>query len=349
MKWWVILILAAVCAVLLYIIFTMAIFYIANKKMMGTRGEDPKNPCYLRFEDYSSTLVREEFVCGYYGKAIRGYIYKDKRAKDSKAFVVLSHGAFGTHIQYLLDISLLAEDGYEVLAYDQYGVGMSDGDKQEYLAHGIYVLENVLHEVEKKNLNHGLPIYLYGHSWGAYSVAGALRNHPEIAKAVVRSAPISPYLAGKDVLKKFSPKTFSLIRPFYGLDYVLLLPRRYRIKATRGPKKNHKTSVLLLQARDDTMVPYADSLARYYELHPQTNVRVFLTEHGKHNTLLAKEGAENYGKLVKEFKEIDKEPTKALRDYNEKQFESTKLSDRKSLYPYEEKTKEEILKFLSGK
>jgi alpha-beta hydrolase superfamily lysophospholipase len=334
MEPWGIAVLVVMAVLGVYLLVALFIVFGANRKLFGVRGEDPSNPCYLRYEDFQDHLERTPYQTGYYAKAIRGYLYKDTRVSSRKGFIILSHGFFGTHVQYLLDIDYLCSLGYEVLAYDQYGAGLSDGSDQESLATGVYVLENVLRDVGKRNLNGNLPLFLYGHSWGAYSVAGALRNHPEIKGAIARSAPVSPYTAARDLLKRYQPKLARFLAPVMGLCCFLILGRRDSIKATRGPKKNRTTPLLLIQAEDDPMVPYKDSLAHFYERHPQANVEVFLTEKGRHNSFVTEEGQDNYKNLVKEYHELQKLPESEEKTRKMSAF--TEHLDRVSRYPKNE-------------
>jgi alpha-beta hydrolase superfamily lysophospholipase len=325
-----------------YLVTCMIIVLIGDQKVLGSRGKDPENPCFLRYEDYQSELSRTPYVCGYFRKAIRGYVYQEKGRTDFKGFIILSHGMFGTHQQYFLDISLLCSHGYQVLAYDQYGVGLSDGTSEEYLAHGIYVCENVLHDVLKRNVNQGLPILLYGHSWGAYSVMGAMRNYPQVRGVISRSSPINPVWAAWDLLLGYSKPLAFFLAPTFPLCCFLLMKTRYSISAKRGPKKNKTTPVLLIQAKNDPMVHYRHSLAHFYEKHGQTNLEVFLTDKGLHNSLLSEEGYRNYTAAVKEYKRLMAENS-LVRDDDVKAFVAG--LDRKSMYPYHEEVKEAILSF----
>ena len=329
----------------LYLAFGVLVVFKANTELFGKRGEDPSNPCYLRFEDYPF-LKRTPYRTGYYGKAIKGYLYQDQRLRDYKGYIILSHGFFGTHVQYLFDIALLTQEGYLVLAYDQFGAGLSEGKNQESLATGVYVMENVISDVEKNNLNRGLPIYLYGHSWGGYSVAGALKNHPEIKGAICRSAPYSPIKAGYDLLKKVKPGLAYFLAPVFSFSCWLVMGKRYLIKGTRGLKKNKDTPVLFIQAKNDDIVLYKDSLAKYYQKHPQKNAKVFLTDKGMHNSLLVENGQLKYKELVKKFHEIDRKPDTTKKDQEMNDF--LNHLDRVQTYQYDEETKNEILSFLDN-
>lgn len=327
-----------------YFLYVLLVVFLFQKKLFGTRGNDPDNPCYLRYEDYESWLKRSPYQTGYYGKAIRGYLYQEKGRDTFLGFILLSHGFFGTHIQYLADIALLCQNGYLVLAFDQYGVGLSEGASQVSLANGIYVLENVIRDVEKRNLNQGLPLILYGHSWGAYCACGALKNHPEIQKAVLRSGPVDPIQAGNQLLEMKKPALYRSILPLDRLCYFLLLGRRHLLKATRGPKKNQATKILTLHAEDDPLVPFSASISHYYQKHPQSNVSFFLQKEGGHNSLITSDGYHNYEAALKRYQEIASLPDETEKTRKKEMF--IRSLNRVKMYPYNQAVCEAILSFL---
>ena len=344
METWGITTILIVCVIFLYLLFCMLVLVAVNKKTFWVRGEDPHNPCYLQVEDYPF-LKREPYVCGYYGKAIRGYIYSSNENDCNKGFIILSHGFFGTHIQYLLDISTLVKNGYKVLAFDQYGCGESDGKNQDNLSVGVFVLENVIRDVIKNNLNENLPIFLYGHSWGGYSVSAALKKYPSIKKAVVRSGFISPVKVGLELLKMKLPKFAIFITPGVYFAYFIFFGFKGFTKGTRGLKKNKRTQVLYVYAKNDKMISNDNSLACYYQKHKHANATVFITERGLHNSLLTEEGQNRYHELVKQYKEIEHISDSEERKKKEASF---LLSlDRVKEYPYDEEVKKRILDFLA--
>ena len=324
---------------LLYLLVCLLMVFKMNKEVFLIHGMEPDNPAYIRYEDYP-LLKREDYSTFYYDKKINGFIYYKEGIKY-KGFIILSHGLFGTHIQYLKDINFLTDRGYKVLAYDQYGCGISEGKKQEYLAHGIYVCENVINDVIHKNINKDLPLILYGHSWGAYSITGAIKNYPQIKKVIARSGPISPRISGRDLFKVINKHLYRFIYIGYNFAYYMIVPFLYRIKATRGPKKNKETQILFIQSKDDQLVFFKHSLASYYLKHPQDNCKVELTEKGLHNSFITIDGQNKYKELVSEYSKLKKENgEKKMKEY------MLKLKDRDSLYPVNKEVEKQIIQFL---
>ena len=335
--------LSVLAFLLIYRIISLILCFILHKRLFLHREED-SNGVYVRYEERKDCLNREPYTAYYYRKEINGYIYSLKGQKNFRGFIVLSHGKFGTHIQYLIDIFFLCKNGYQVLAYDQLGSGRSGGNVQESLATGIYVAENVLNDVIKRKVNHGLPIFAYGHSWGAYSMAGAIGRYPEVKGAILRSAPINESKSVLDVRKKEKKGLYFFLLPSYKLCMFFLEGPRYIISSKKGIRKNKTTKVLLIYALNDPVVSNKNSLALYFKKHSQPNVETYIQKKGLHNSIITEDSyhwfnAENK-KIKAEFK--NSEESKKAREE-----EILSLAPLKHIV-YDEGAKDKILSFLDS-
>lgn len=342
MKILLIVLIVLLCLFFLYLLYGLLVVFFVNKKLFLVRGTDPDNPCYLRLSDYPE-LEREGLRIGFYGEMIQGYLYRQKNEKDDKGLIILSHGFFGTHIQYLADIYYLTKRGYTVLAYDQYGVGDSEGKNQVSLSNGIYVLENVLHDVIKNNINQGKDILLYGHSWGAFVSLGALKKYPIVKKAIIRSGFVSPIKEVLYLLKMQNKGLYYSVRPLYSFCYFLIFGKR-NMKTVKSAKTNN-TEILVLHAKDDKTVPYEQSIAKRYIDHPKKNVTVRMTEQGDHNSLIAKEGLENYAMSVSQYQKILSDKGE---DKEKRIDEFVSHLNRREMYPYNQEVINIIDDFLKS-
>lgn len=333
-------ILSILILIRVYLLICLCLCFALHKRLF-LRRENDSDGVYVRYEELQDQLDRTPYTTYYYGKKINGYIYTSPEIEDKKGFVVLSHGKFGTHIQYLIDILRLCQNGYKVLAYDQLGSGLSEGKTQESLATGIYVAENVLRDVIKRNVNEGMPLLVYGHSWGAYSRAGALKKFPQIKGAVIRSAPINERKSVLDVRKKQKKGLYYFLVPAYWFCRLFLEGKRYTIACKSGVKKNKTTKVLLLYARDDPIVRNDNSLALYFKKNPQGNVKVFIQDKGLHNSIITED---SYHWFTEENKRI-KEKYKDSENKKGREEEILSLAPFSHI-TYAKEAKEEILSFL---
>ena len=332
--------------ILSVIYFLIPMFYADkfDKKVFQHRCDDPEHPCYVHFEDYPD-MSRTPYECSYSSRSkIRGYIYQNKERKEFKGFVILSHGMFGTHVQYLVDVAYLTREGYQVLCYDQYGVGLSDGKRQISLAHGIKVLHVVIKDVEKNNLNHDLKITLYGHSWGAYCSLGVLDKHPEIEKAVCRSGPIGPLRAGMNLVAFNNPKFYKIFRFALPLCFYIVMGKENVVSSTSRFKKNPHTKVFITYSKNDPMVNMKNSQYYYFSKHPNKQVQIQLTSHGLHNNIITEESYASFINKTKEYFEIEKMEDPLKKAQARKRFLSN--LDRANMVIYQVEVKDSILDFM---
>ena len=126
------------------------------------------------------------------------YLYSSEKSPagnsdtSAKGIIVFAHGfGGGGHNSYMDCINFFAERGYLVFAYDANGNDESEGLGRKNavggLPQGVIDLNYAISFVEESGNFPSLPIYLWGHSWGGYSVVNVLNYHPEV-KAVAEIA-----------------------------------------------------------------------------------------------------------------------------------------------------------------
>lgn len=344
MQYWQILIIIVAAVVFFYLATSLITCFLMNYKLFSVRGRDPNNNCFPKFDDFD-TLNREEYTTTFLRAPIRGYIYTNKNYQDDyKGFIILSHGLWGTHIQYLLDIEFLTSLGYKVLAFDNYGVGISGGSSQISLANASFVLDTVINDVEINNINDNLDIHLYGHSMGGYAISYVLKKHHEIKKAIIRSSPISASKAGADLLIKEKRFLGTLIYPTVSFSTNAILGRKNNPNAIKSIKKNNDTSILLLHAKNDSIVPFKHSVALYFLKKKKDNVETFITDYGKHNSIVKECCFDTYTKLKEHYKLLLKTGTE--QDLNE--FALYLKENKRKLYFLDEDITSKIKEFLNS-
>ena len=149
-------------------------------------GERYETASWLEFsvEDYEGLQMER---CDFQSEdvTLAGYKYS-KANQEIKGVVVIAHGlGGGGHNTYMPFIDYFTSNGYYVFAYDARGNDNSGGDSVGGLPQGIICLDNALHHVVAIEEYQDLPITLFGHSWGGYSVGNVLNMHPDIKAAVI--------------------------------------------------------------------------------------------------------------------------------------------------------------------
>ena len=113
---------------------------------------------------------------------------RNTEASECQGTVVMIHG-FGEHHEIFLELAFqFALNGFEVRLIDQRGFGFSGGSR----------CGNVLVEDFHSDLGDvigrcrdDVPLFLFGHSMGGFSVAGFCMNNPELnISGIMLSAPL---------------------------------------------------------------------------------------------------------------------------------------------------------------
>jgi len=105
-----------------------------------------------------------------------------------RGLIVMAHGfGGGGHTGYIEYIDYFTANGYAVFAYDATGNDKSEGEVIGGLPQGVIDLDYALDYVRSIPDYDGLPLLLFGHSWGAYSVGNVLNVHPEVQGVVMEA------------------------------------------------------------------------------------------------------------------------------------------------------------------
>lgn len=150
---------------------------------------EPASWLEFSVSDFEGLNVEETVFFSNEGQKLAGYCYS-RGDQEEIGVVVLVHGlGCGGQNSYMPLADYFTSKGYFVFSYDATGNGRSQGDSVKGLPQGIIDLDYALRYVKNLELYKGLPIVLFGHSWGAYSAGAVLNLHPDVAAVVMASGP----------------------------------------------------------------------------------------------------------------------------------------------------------------
>lgn len=165
----------------LYVVVSFAACKVMYSQMFG-RVEEPDYDCSVAFSlDDLGDMPKRAIEFNSEGNTLRGYVFGEK---GDKGLVVIAHGIGGVINDYFPEMLYLEEQGYQVLMYNCTGTATSDGKGTKSLAQSAIDLHHALEFVEASSEFRGMPVYLFGHSWGGYAVAAVLNYDHDIAGAV---------------------------------------------------------------------------------------------------------------------------------------------------------------------
>ena len=201
------------------------------------------------------------------GQKLAGVKYRMEGIQP-KGVVVFAHG-FGAGGQngYMNAFYRLAKQGYAVFAYDATANDASEGDGIEGLPQGVADLDHAIAYAKKQPEYAGLPLFLMGYSWGAYSVGNVLNFHPDVQGAAI--------LAGFDDSTELCVTEFGgqlgeygwvakLLRPCVATYEWLKFGKYAAVSAMSGFRKS-AAPVMIVHGGRDTTVPPAIGYEKFYE------------------------------------------------------------------------------------
>ena len=226
-----------------------AVYHSIFDRQFETAAEIDQDPA-------SFELVRREEPFYSFGDRLSGFLYTSGEG-ESRGLFVIAHG-FGnaSHRTYLPLIEALCQRGFWVFAYDAAGVEASEGEGPRGLPRGVMDLESAILHAKGLPETEDLPLYLAGHSWGAYSVGCALSLFPEVQGAVL----FAGFNQSEDMLFHFAKK---YVGPLAYLGYPFIrayeesqFPSPYASLSAVEGIKSATCPVLIVGAEGDETVPH---------------------------------------------------------------------------------------------
>ena len=286
-------------------------------------------PLAWSIEDFDG-LLRDRYTFeSDKGQTLVGYKYYRENT-ELKGVVVLAHGFGGGGQRNYMHISnYFASNGYAVFAYDATGNDESEGEEVGGLPQGVIDLDYALRFVKSNPDFAGLPIVLWGHSWGGYSVGSVTKLHPDVKAAVI----VAGFNESLDMIETEGRNIVGR-----AIDFVLSYFAKYEKKtfgeyATMSVLDSLDTTdsqVMIVHSVDDEMIPFEISYARYYEKYADDERFTFVRyEDRGHNYVFCsdarKEYVEEYNAGAAEYKERVGEITEEMRAaYYEEHFDKNR-------------------------
>lgn len=151
-------------------------------------------------------LLKRKIVFKSKKETLRGFVYKDKSVTKFKAVIVIAHGIGFGHFYLLNLVSYFAKNGYIVFCYDQASSGMSSGKKIDCMSRASLDIDYALRFKENDDELKNYDTYLFGHSWGGFTVLSALNLKHKIKKVIS----VAGFNSEIDLATEATPK----IKPF---------------------------------------------------------------------------------------------------------------------------------------
>ena len=220
-------------------------------------------PLSFRVEDFEGlSRTKYEFPSDK-GQKLAGYWYS--AGENQRGIIVIAHGfGGGGHNSYMDVANYFAQHGYYVFAYDATGNDESEGEGVGGVPQGQIDLNYAISFVEESGNFPKLPIGLFGHSWGGYSVCSVLTFHPEV-RAVIECSGCN---ASADLFegggKSQAGDLIYTMMPFINL-HEWLHYGKYATNTALDGFEASDAAVMVIHSEDDSVVSIEYGLDKYYE------------------------------------------------------------------------------------
>lgn len=216
-------------------------------------------PMMLHVEDFDGLQCEQCEFPSDKGQKLAGYLYST--GKEPRGLIVIAHGLGAGHNSYMDCANYFAQNGYNVFAYDATGNDASEGEGVGGIPQGAADLDYAISYAESRFPE--LPVALFGHSWGGYSVCAVLTYHPEV-RAVIEcsgfnSSPDMFESGGRsqagDVIYAMTP--FIKLHEFFRFG-------RYASNTAMDGFDATDASVMIVHSADDDVIGIEYGLDKYY-------------------------------------------------------------------------------------
>lgn len=298
--------------------------------------------------DFEDLKVTECTFSSNNGQILAGYKYAKENQKI-KGVVVIAHGlGGGGHNTYMDIADYFASNGYLVFAYDATGNDKSEGDSVEGLPQGIIDLDFALRYVKQVGEYQDLPILLFGHSWGGYSVGSVLNCHADVKAAVL----VAGFDRSTDLFEQQGESMIGcgikLFMPYVSL-YERLKFGKYATYSVMDGFANSNAGIMVLHSKDDTTVLPQNGYEKFYDKYSKSSRFHFIEYKDRgHNSVYYSEAAQQYKEqLNKDYKAYVE---KNGGEYNVKvksEFMKKNL-DKSKCYEFDYDLMQQILEFYNS-
>ena len=274
---------------------------------------------YPRIE---SRLGRTEFTFSSRESKLQGYYYP---STASKGIVITCHGIHAGADDYLPLIESMVGYGYDVFAYDSTGTYNSEGSGTVGMCQQLIDLESAIKFIRSTDRLSGKPLFVIGHSWGAYAAASVLSLVGDLSAV----ACISGMVSGPDMIvekaKEYVGGLAHVPEPVFAAYQRMLFKDYVDYDAIKGIN-SVKCPVLVAHGIDDKVIKFeGQSIIAQEKKITNTSVSYYVGKglKGGHDSIWHSAAALAYQMEIEgELKLLKMKKGSALTDAEKKEFYS---------------------------
>ena len=199
-----------------------------------------------------SNICREEISFMSDDVLLKGNYFTCKRPKG---IVVMAHGIHAGGDDYLNIVCAFLKKRYNVFSFNYKGIYDSEGESCVGLCESLVDLDHALTYIKSEKKYSKYPIFLFGHSWGAYAVSSVLALHDNInACAAVAGMDIG-YTMMVQKAEQYVGKLSATAKPFFNVYQRFLFRDYVNYDAVKGINSSN-IPVVVAHGIDDKVIVF---------------------------------------------------------------------------------------------
>ncbi len=259
----------------------------------------------LRYADLAEAYPRQLFTFPSAANQLQGYLYGQGQ---DRGLVVVAHGIGGGADSYLPQITWFVDQGWRVLAFDATGSFDSEGRTTRGFPQMLLDLDALLTYISAQEDLSGLPLLLFGHSWGGYAVANVLHFGHDVQGVVSVAGANSAHgmilEQGHNMMGPF----IYMQAPYLWLYQRIMFGTAASLSADDAIR-NTEVPVLLIHGTQDEMVQYTgSSIVAAVRQDPPAHVRLLIRDlpgrNGHNNLFRSTEALAYIEQVNQEYREL---------------------------------------------
>ena len=280
-------------------------------------------PGLICYDRLTTKLEREEFIYPSDDVYLTGHYYT---CKKPKGIVIIAHGLHSGADDYLAFTKYFIEHKFNVFAFNYQGTYDSQGEGTVGMCQSLVDLDNTIVFIQKNNKFKGLPLFLFGHSWGAYAACAVL----SIRKNINASASIAPlndgFTMAIEKTSQYAGKLSNTAKPFLNTYQKYLFRDYTNHNGVRGINESN-IPVLIAHGIEDKIITFdGQSIISHYNEITNPNVKYYIGKglHGDHTEILYSLNAINYRRSINsDLKLLELKKKDSLTDDEKREYYKT--------------------------
>ena len=204
---------------------------------------------FLVYDDIDKEKYpREQIIVQSGENDISAFLYA---VDGAKGLIVVAPGHRDANDIKLYEIRYFIDAGYSVVCLDYTGCYTSGGSSMKGYSQSVYDIDALLDFIETNEKFKDVPIYLFGHSMGAYAVCAELQFEHNIEKVVAASGFDTPEEQWQYSIKRYTGVFYPIVKPYNSLFIALKYGDDKDLSAVDGIN-SLSIPVLVISAEEDS-------------------------------------------------------------------------------------------------